>query len=248
MRVLIVEDEHFAFERLSMLIKRVDKSIEIVAHAKSIREAVEHFKQKNFDLAFVDIQLADGLSFGIFDQVEVDCPLIFTTAYEQHAIRAFKLNSVDYLLKPIRQADLAEALNKYDRIWKAKKDTSLLLKQAMENVEYKDRFVIKVGEYIKVVKSEDISCFYSFAKGTYVHTIENRNYLIDFSLEEVSSLVNPEDFFRVNRKFIVKLDQIEDMIAYSNSRIKVKMRIPPDEDIIVARERVKEFKTWLGAH
>jgi two-component system response regulator LytT len=246
MKVLIIEDEYYAFERLSVLLSSIDFHTDEITHAKSIKEAVLCFQKENYDLAFVDIQLADGLSFNIFEQVKVNCPLIFTTAYDQHAIRAFKLNSIDYLLKPIRKSDLHEALNKFDRIWRINQENTSVLRDAIHAHNYKNRFVIKVGEFIKLVPTDKVSCFYSFAKGTYLQTIESNNYLIDHSLEGLSTQLDPTLFFRVNRKFIVKIDQITKMVAYSNSRLKVLLKTPADEEIIVARERVKEFKKWLG--
>lgn len=249
MKAIIIEDEQFAYEKLVMMLSKADDSIDIVGHAKSIESAVELIrKSPHIDLAFFDIQLADGLSFSIFDQLEVSFPVIFTTAYDHHAIRAFKHHSIDYLLKPIRLADLSVALDKYHSIWKpAKNENDKFLdevKQSSHNTN-KERFTVKVGEHIKMIKTADVSCFYSFEKGTFIHTSDGRNYLIDYSLDELSDLLSPTLFYRVNRKYIINLDFIRDMISYSNSRLKIILEPATESEVVVSRERVRDFKNWI---
>ena len=249
MNVIIIEDEQFAYEKLALMLSKLDNSINIIGHAPSIAIAVDLIKQhQNIDLAFFDIQLADGLSFSIFDRVEVHFPVIFTTAFDHHAIRAFKHNSIDYLLKPIRQADLSQALEKYHALWKPnRQEVSSLINDIKQGGKQKgkERFTIKVGEHIKMIKTQDIACFYSFEKGTFMLTTDNRNYMVGYSLDDLSELLNKTQFYRVNRKYIVNIDFIDDMISYTNSRLKLVLNPLTEDDIIVSRERVKGFKAWL---
>jgi len=249
MNIIIVEDEQFAFEKLAIMLNNIDDNINIVGHAKSISEAIELIKNnKNIDLGLFDIQLADGLSFSIFDRIEVKFPIIFTTAYDNHAIRAFKHNSIDYLLKPIRMIELKAAYDKFEQLWKpSKKQNNILNKiYTQNNSSFKERFTVKVGEHIKMIKTQDVSCFYSFEKGSFLQTNDDRNYLIDYSLEELFQKLNPKKFFRVNRKYIINIEAIEDIISYSNSRLKIILKTKTDSEIIVSREKVKDFKEWIG--
>ncbi len=249
MNIIIVEDEQFAFEKLEIMLNNIDNNINIVGHARSISEAVELIKEnEDINLGFFDIQLADGLSFSIFDRIEVNFPIIFTTAYDNHAIRAFKHNSIDYLLKPIRMADLKSATDKFEQIWKPSQQQNKILNQIYKDNElsFKERFTVKVGEHIKMIKIKDVSCFYSFEKGSFLQTIDDRNYLVDYSLDELLEKLNPKIFFRVNRKFIINIESIKDIIAYSNSRLRIVLNTKTDNEIIVSREKVKIFKKWIG--
>ncbi len=249
MNIIIVEDEQFAFEKLEIMLNNIDNNINIVGHARSISEAVELIKEnEDINLGFFDIQLADGLSFSIFDRIEVNFPIIFTTAYDNHAIRAFKHNSIDYLLKPIRMADLKSATDKFEQIWKPSQQQNKILNQIYKNKKpsFKERFTVKVGEHIKMIKIKDVSCFYSFEKGSFLQTIDDRNYLVDYSLDELLEKLNPKIFFRVNRKFIINIESIKDIIAYSNSRLRIVLNTKTDNEIIVSREKVKIFKKWIG--
>ncbi|MBN2747385.1 MAG: response regulator transcription factor [Bacteroidales bacterium] len=245
MKVLIVEDEFYAFERLAFLLRNQSKSIEIAPSVASVRDAVALLRKENFDLVFMDVHLSDGLCFSIFEQVALPTPVIFTTAYDQYAIRAFKVNSVDYLLKPIRKEELSAALEKFGNLQRNFAGFRLSDEYNLKN-SFKNRFVIKVGEYIKMVSINDVSCFYSLDKGTFLHTVDDHNYLIDYSLDELMVVLQPDIFFRVNRKYILRIDQIKDIIAWSNSRLRITMKTPTDDEIVVARERVKDFKIWLG--
>ncbi|MEZ5084340.1 MAG: LytTR family DNA-binding domain-containing protein [Bacteroidales bacterium] len=207
------------------------------------------FIQQPPDLAFFDIQLADGLSFEIFEKIEVICPIIFTTAFNEYAIKAFKVNSVDYLLKPIDFEELTTAINKFKKnfVSEPKQD----LKLAFDNVlnmlteNYKKRFVVKVGEHIKSIAASDILYFFSLEKATFMHTADNHNYVVDYSLDQLEQLLDPKTFFKINRKYLISLTSFDDIISYSNSRLKVELKHSTDLDAIVAREKVQKFKQWL---
>ncbi|MBN2174122.1 MAG: response regulator transcription factor [Bacteroidales bacterium] len=250
MKVIVVEDEKMAAEGLIGLIRRVDPEMEVIAQPDSVKKAVEWFNNHPPpDLAFFDIQLADGLSFKIFEKTLVECPVIFTTAYHEYAIRAFKVNSIDYLLKPIDLQDLTNAINKFKKSYHDPKQK--LQPEVFDKVlnlltnNYKQRFVVKVGEHIRSIPVEDILYFYSQEKATFFHTVDNRNYVIDYSLEQVEELLDPQMFFRINRKYMITIRAIQDIITYSNSRLKTELKNSDDNDVIVAREKVKDFKKWL---
>ena len=250
MKVVIIEDEIWAAELLEALIKDYDPAIEIIEIFDSVKRSVIFFnKNPQPDLVFMDIQLADGLSFEIFDKTLVECPVIFTTAFNEYAVKAFKVNSIDYLLKPIDTDDLKAAIDKYKKLYSEK--PVALQYQVFDNIlhkltnKYKQRFVIKVGEHIRSIPVDEILYFYSLEKATYLHTAENRNYVIDYSLEQVESLVDPEKFFRINRKYLIAMNSFKDIISYSNSRLKIELLHSDDYDAIVAREKVRSFKKWL---
>ena len=253
MRIIIIEDEQLAAKRLLELILKYDPEIEILGKFDTVEKSVEWFNSNpSPDLIFMDIQLADGLSFEIFEQSIIKSPIIFTTAYDQYAIKAFKVNSIDYLLKPIDFDELSTAIEKFKNIHFEKSTENITPKNlAFDQVlklltkEYKTRFVVKVGEHIKSIQVENISCFYSLEKATFLKTTANNNYVLDYSLDQIESLLSPNDFFRVNRKYIINLKEIRDIISYSNSRLKIILNLKNDEDIIVSREKVKSFKAWL---
>ena len=255
MRVLIVEDEMIAAERLKTMILEVESSFEIVEILDSVSTSVEWLSANETpDLIFLDIQLADGLSFKIFEKVETEAPIIFTTAYDQYAIRAFKLNSLDYLLKPIGKEDLAKAIAKFKKSNSSKNssttnsiDTNQLLDLiGTINRSYKERFIVKIGEHIKTVLVSEIRLFYSQDKAIYAITKEGKKYIIDYTMDEIESAVDSLAFFRVSRKYLVSLEGIADILTYSNSRLKLTVQDAPDlQDVIVAREKVSKFKTWL---
>lgn len=253
MKVVVIEDEVLAAERLIDLLKKYDLNIEILGIFDSVKRSVQWFKKNTHpDLSFMDIQLADGLSFEIFEQTIVNCPVIFTTAFDEYAVRAFKVNSIDYLLKPIDFNELSAAIDKFKSIQLSK---SKNIKQTYNKVfdkvlnmltqQYKNRFVIKVGEHIKFISIEDINYFYSLEKATYIKTENNNDYVIDYSLEQLENLIDPLLFFRINRKYLISLNSIMDIITYSNSRLKIKLSNSKDNDIIVSREKVQNFKKWL---
>lgn len=248
--VIIIEDEKPSARRLQRMLSAIDVEAENMLH--SVEEAITWFQNNEHpDLIFLDIQLSDGLSFEIFDAIEIKSAVIFTTAYDEYALQAFKLNSIDYLLKPIDGTELEKAISKYrDRIPSRKavtidfNDIKKLLVNPIDR-EYKKRFSVKVGQHLKLINIDDIECFYSENKGTYVHTTEGRNYLLDNTLEQLEDELEPQTFFRINRKFFININAIKDMVSYTNSRLKIKLKSYKEQDVIVARERVKDFKTWL---
>lgn len=248
MRVLIVEDEQIAFEKLKMLICLVKPDAEIVAHARSVAEGITILqKEPKIDLAFFDIQLEDGLSFTILEQVKKPFPIIFTTAYDDYAIRAFDHHSIAYLLKPIQKSNLEKALNKFTSI-QMPPDYVAMLQLAIQDARrpnYKERFTVKIGDKIRLFETVDIACFFSRDKGSFLATKEGKHYWVEYPLERLENLIDPKHFFRVNRKHIVSIHSIENVLRYTNSRQKIVLNTPFDEEIIVAREKVKDFKTWL---
>lgn len=251
-KVLIIEDEKPAAEWLQQLISKLDDSISIFGVIDSVRGAVEWFRQNSApDLAFMDIQLADGLSFEIFERVKVPCPVIFTTAYEEYAVKAFKVNSVDYLLKPIAYSELEAAFQKFGnqikKVEEVQPVTIELLNKVKEMLrkQYKTRFVIKVGEHLKSIPVEEILFFYSLDKATFLCTSDFKTYIVDYSLDRIAEMVDEHRFFRINRKYILSNLSIADIVFYSNSRLKIKLKKPDEENIIVSRDKVATFKEWL---
>lgn len=250
MNVLIIEDEKPSARRLQRMLDRLDVKAETMLH--SVEESIAWFSENTHpDLIFLDIQLSDGLSFEIFDAVEVTSSIIFTTAFDEYALKAFKLNSIDYLLKPIDEEELEAAVKKYKALKPSKQNVQLnfedikkLLVNPVER-EYKKRFTTKIGQHIKMISVDEIECFYSENKGTYAHTVDGRDYLLDTTLENLEEELSPELFFRISRKFYVNINAIKDIISYTNSRLQLKLNSYKEQEVIVARERVKDFKLWL---
>ena len=195
----------------------------------------------------MDIQLADGLSFEIFEQTIVKTPVIFTTAYDEYTLKAFKVNSIDYLLKPVDLNELKNAIDKF----KENNSTKEIPAQVFDSIihsltkKHKNKFVMNAGEHIKVFTADDIQCFYSLEKNTFLQNNSGRDYAINYSLDQLEDLLDPAQFFRINRKFIVSFSAISDIISYSNSRLKVKLNSNESDDLIVSREKVQDFKKWL---
>lgn len=247
-KAVIVEDEKPAARRLQRMLEKLD--VQVIATLNSVEEASFWFLKNNHpDLIFLDIQLSDGLSFEIFENVEIDCCIIFTTAYDEYALQAFKLNSIDYLLKPIDEEELQAAIDKFRRT-RHSSPSSFDLKNLknllnLPTSDYRKRFSIQVGQHLKLINTEEVSCFYSENKGTYLHTTGNRSYFLDSSLDKLDPELDPENFFRVSRKFIIRMKDIADIITYSNQRLEVKLQHYDAQQIIVSRERVKDFKEWL---
>ena len=256
MNIIIIEDEKPAARLLQRKVEKLGLQVNTLLH--SVEESISWFQNNPHpDLIFLDIQLSDGLSFEIFEhfrsvQRDIMSAVIFTTAYDEYALRAFKLNSIDYLLKPIDEDDLEVAVNKF----KARNSSSLSLPLDFEMIKkmlvnpidrtYKKRFTIKLGQQLKMINIEEVECFYSENKGTYLHTFDNRNYLLDNTLEQLETELDPAAFYRVSRKFIIPMKAIKEIQIHSNSRLKVMLQTYKDDEVIVARERVTDFKEWLG--
>ncbi|NQU84698.1 MAG: response regulator transcription factor [Mariniphaga sp.] len=251
MKVLIVEDEPIAAAQLAAHLAALRPQSEILAVCDTVKSAVDWLKNNEVpELAFFDIQLGDGISFEIFNQIDYKNPVIFITAFDQYAIQAFKVNSIDYLLKPIERDELEKALVKFDNLNTPKTSnvTPKILEEivsSLKNKNYKERFLVKVGTHLRIVDVKDILYFYSFQKGTFIKCTDGKDYLIDQSLELIEEIVDPVLFFRINRKYLIALSAIKDVVAYSNSRLKLKAKNANEDDFLVAREKVKLFKSWL---
>jgi two-component system, LytTR family, response regulator LytT len=252
MKTIIIEDEKPAARLLQRKLEKLNIKVDVMLH--SVEEAIDWFsKNEHTDLIFLDIQLSDGLSFEIFEKVEIKSAIIFTTAYDEYALKAFKLNSIDYLLKPIDEDDLEIAITKF-KMRLPKQENSLQMdfdqiKKMLQNPfekNYKTRFTVKIGHHLKVISIDEIECFFSENKGTYIHTFDNRNYLIDGTLEVLEQELEAKKFFRISRKFILPLKSIKEIQVYSNSRLKVILPTYKEDEVVVSREKVQEFKTWIG--
>lgn len=251
MNVLIIEDESIAADKLETMLNGIDPDIRVLAKIGSIKESVKWLVQHTADLIFLDIQLSDGISFSIFEQVAVNTPVIFTTAYDQYAIKAFQLNSIAYLLKPIRTNDLAESLRKFQTLKSAFSiDFEILLAGIQgRKPDYKKRFLIQIGEKIRKIETSDIAYFNVLEKGVYLKTFQGNSYPIDYTLDRLLEILDPAIFFRINRKFVVNMDSISNMVAYSRGRVKLELRPKTDDefDTIVSIDRSSDFKKWLNS-
>jgi DNA-binding LytR/AlgR family response regulator len=251
MNVLIIEDEPQAAQRLETLVVRLISDVMILDKIDSVEKSVRWIKSHlPPDLIFMDIQLADGISFQIFEQCDVKSPVIFTTAYDEYALKAFKVNSIDYILKPVDEEELRLALKKYHGLVSTGTHSRVTLESLGHAIhrltkKYKTRFVIKVGEHLKSVEVNDILFFQSLEKTTFCYTKDGRRNILDFTLDDLEELLDPDQFFRINRKYIVSTTSIQDIISYTNSRLKLNLKNSDDKDIVVARERVQEFRDWL---
>ncbi|TDD98624.1 LytR/AlgR family response regulator transcription factor [Flavobacterium cellulosilyticum] len=252
MTTIIIEDEKPAARLLQRKLEKLNIKVGVMLH--SVEESIEWFtKNTHPDLIFLDIQLSDGLSFEIFEKIEIKSAVIFTTAYDEYALKAFKLNSIDYLLKPIDEEDLELAVSKFKiRLPKPELNLQLDFDQIRKMLSnpfeknYKKRFTVKIGQHLKVILNEEIECFFSENKGTYIHTFDNRNYLVESTLELLEQELDPKDFFRISRKFIIPLLAIKEIVVFSNSRLKVILPSYKEDEVIVSREKVSVFKGWIG--
>ena len=247
---VIIEDEKPAARLLQRKLDRIGIAASIMLH--SVAESVEWFQNNSHpDLIFLDIQLSDGLSFEIFDQIKVKSAVIFTTAYDEYALKAFKLNSIDYLLKPIDEDELKAAVQKFERM----QQTVNPLQIDLENIRnlfsgqspaYKKRFTVKVGQHLRIITTDDIECIYSENKSTYIHTVDNRDYPIESTLESLEQDLGPAQFFRISRKFLIPMKSVREIVMYSNSRLKVSLPTFKADEVIVSREKVSDFRNWLN--
>lgn len=251
LNVLIIEDEVLAADRLESMIREVAPGYTIMTKIGSVREAVKWLTTNTADLIFLDIQLSDGISFGIFDQVSVQTPIIFTTAYDQYAIKAFQLNSIAYLLKPIRKNELMESLQKYQALKSAFTiDFERLLANLQgKKLEYKKRFLIQTGDKIRKVEITDIAWFNAMDKSVYMRTFQNHTYPAENSLDNLEQQLDPSQFFRINRKYLVNMEAIANMVAWSRGRIKLELKPKADDefDSVVSIDRASDFRRWLNS-
>ncbi|MFN0729690.1 LytR/AlgR family response regulator transcription factor [Polaribacter gochangensis] len=251
MKIVIIEDEILAIEKLERYLSKYNTNIAVVEKLSSITEAVSWFQKKEeYDVVFMDIQLTDGLSFEIFNQVSISKPVIFTTAFDEYAIDAFKVNSIDYILKPITFTDISKAMSKLtemEKVFTGNDSMINVVKQIAEK-KTKDRFLVRLGNHIHSIKTSEISLFYADGRIVYLITNTKRKYILDFKLESLEEILSPTEFFRVNRTFIVNISDIQDVLVYSNSRLKITSIVFNEKEIIVSREKVNAFKTWFAGN
>lgn len=251
MKTLIIEDELPASRRLKSLIEEISTEIEVLAVLDSIEESVKWLNDNpKPDLIFLDIQLADGLSFEIFEQVEVSSSIIFTTAFDDYTLQAFKVNSIDYLLKPIDKEELQKSIEKFEQLkTQFSKESHIqdLLKYInSDKKDYKSRFLVKFGDKLLSILSENIAYFYAEDKIVLLITLEGKKYAIDYTLDQLESLLNPSTFFRLNRKFIAHFQAIGQIHQYFKGKLKIDLIPKTEQEIIVSREKSPLFKKWLN--
>ena len=249
MKVIIIEDEQLASEKLNKMLCEIDPDIQVKAILETVAASANWLSNNPApDLIFMDIQLDDGISFEIFDTVRINTPIIFTTAYNEYAIKAFKVNSVDYLLKPYTEKDLTEAINKYKKLH-ANQNISLekidhLYQQLVK--DYKTRFFVKIGTHYHSISIDEIACFFIRERGTFIKMKIGKNLDIDYSLDQIQKIVDPMKFFRINRNYVINIDSITDIISYSSNRLKVILKnFEHLDDLLVSREKTSDFKKWL---
>lgn len=250
LKILIIEDEEPAARRLYKLIKEAEPEVLLLDTIVSVSSGINWFKNNACpDLVFSDIQLSDGISFQIFKESLVDCPVIFITAYDQYAIEAFKVNSIDYLLKPVKKDDLQAALIKFKKLKPlapALDLDKLLMAYNVPPNSHKQRFVVKYGEHLKTILTSEIAYFYTEDKINFLNTTEGRRYAIDYNLDNLETMLDPKLFFRINRQFIISISSIAEMYAYTKGRVLIKLQPPTKHETVVSTERSAQFKSWLG--
>ena len=253
MKVLIIEDEAPAFRRLQKILEEIAPEMEILEVLDSIVDSVAWLSNKgNPDLIFMDIQLSDGLSFRIFDEVQVNCPVIFTTAYDAYMMQAFKVSSIDYLLKPIKEEELRHSLAKYQQM----KQSFVLddigkLNQLIQQIQqtdktYKSRFLVKQGDKLISVETQDISFFNTRNGVVYVHTKHQKSFLMDYTLDELALQLDPQYFYRANRQYLVHFKAIKTVHKYHKGKLLIELDLYADHEVIVSTEKATTFKNWLG--
>ncbi len=252
LNVLIIEDEEPAAKRLQKMLKEIEPDAVVLENIVSVSSAIKWFRNNAApNLVFSDIQLSDGLSFEIFKAVEVTSPIIFTTAYDQYAIEAFKVNSIDFLLKPIKKDELENAVIKFKKVTSASPVPAIDINKILQSfnpsgVEYKKRFVVRYGEHIKTINIEEVVYFYTEDKVNFLCTKDGRRFVIDLNLDTLESTLDPKTFFRINRQYIIGIHSIGEMLAYTKSRVLIKLIPPAKHETIVSTERSADFKLWLG--
>ena len=248
MKIVLIEDEVLAAEKLERYLSKYDANIHVSEKFSSIFDAVNWFqKEEDYDVVFMDIQLTDGLSFEIFNQVKITKPVIFTTAFDEYAIDAFKVNSIDYILKPITFTDVSNAMKKLSQMQNVftGNDAMLNVVKQISEKKTKGRFLVRLGNHIHSIKTTEISLFYAEGRTVYLINKEKRKFILDYKLESLQDVLNPSEFFRVNRTFIINISDIQDVLVYSNSRLKITSKVFTEKEIIVSREKVNAFKIWF---
>lgn len=246
MRVVIIEDEPIAASRLEKMLEKLYREVELVSQPDSVKSSVEFFKNntETIDFVFMDIHLSDGKSFQIFEQVDVDVPIIFTTAYDEYALKAFEVNSIDYLLKPIKEQDLKKAIEKWNILSKTRNHVEE--NKSISNIFNKQsRIVVRYGSVIKAIEITEAAYFYTSQKVTFMVLKSGESLPIDENLDELESILDAKEFFRINRQYIVSFSAIDSMVAYTKSRVKLNLKPLAEEETIVSTERSSDFKKWL---
>lgn len=249
MKVLIIEDEKLTAQRLQSILQKTDPSIAVLSIIPSVKQAVSWFQENSSpDLVFMDIHLEDDQCFSIFEKINLDVPIIFTTAFDEYMIQAFKVNSVDYLMKPIDEKELAAALEKFRRIHSSKDSINSLLQSIrhLQSPEYKDRFLVSVGSRLRTIETSEISYFNYSDSITFLTTTGGTRYPIDYSLDKLATLLDPKQFFRVNRQLMIAHRSIAQLHVYPKGRIKIDLQPELKEEVLVSMDRVTAFKEWLG--
>lgn len=249
MNAIIIEDEKLSADHLCTLLKRVDAEINVIAQFDTVKKSIEAFQKGiKADILFVDIHLADGISFDIFSKISIDVPVIFTTAFDEYAIKAFKLNSIDYLLKPIGIAELKDAVAKFRKVNGHK--LSLTLESFVDvyhslNKQYKNRFMVKMGDSINSIKTDEVIHFVAEDGISLLVTQAGKRYPVDYTLDQLETLIDPKLFFRINRKVLIHINAVQKVSSYFNSRLKINSSLLDEDATIISRERVNDFKLWL---
>lgn len=257
MKIFIVEDEELAVKKLTKTLQSIDGELEIAGTADSIASTVDWLKSNpQPDLILMDIELADGQSFEIFNQFDVKSPVIFTTSYDEYALKAFKVNSVDYLLKPIQKDELEASLSKFrnmQSVFKGHKEEdsaiNALVKELQSSMKYKDyrkRFLVKHMQKLVSIEVDRIAYFFSDDRLTFFKTTDDKKYVIDYTVDEIEDMVDPDKFFRINRAFLVSVNSIDQINDYFGNRLKLNLKPNIDKEALVSREKVSTFKEWMG--
>lgn len=247
MNIVIIEDEYLLADELEERLMQIQPSLHIVAKLESIEDAVEWFNNNHCDLIFMDIQLSDGLSFSIFERVQVSCPVIFTTAYDQYAIQAFDVNSIAYILKPLEEAEIRKALHKYETLRHsyAKNLQKFISEYTSEKSDYKEQLVLTQGTVRKIVNTQDIACFQADDRYVFAITTQAQRFFCSYTLKELEDNLNPHIFFRINRTFIINKEHIKEWTSHAKGKIKITPKHAISGDLIVSRARITAFRSWL---
>lgn len=257
MNILIVEDEDLAVKKLKKTLFSIDETANVVGEADSIKTTVSWLENNpSPDLILMDIELADGQSFEIFNHVSVKSPVIFITSYDEYALKAFKVNSVDYLLKPVQKEDLQSALEKYKQMKKvyAEKETSSMsidalvkeLQQKLQTKDYRKRFLVKHGQKLVSVEVDEIAYFFSDGRLNFFKTFDNRKFVVDYTMDELNEMLDPDQYFRISRSFFISVNSVAQIHDYFGNRLMLQLKPESDKEAIVSREKVSDFKNWLG--